>query len=52
MDDISSSLACSLAVSENNVHDQHPRYSDYKNEGKISESQRSRRLALIERQSK
>jgi hypothetical protein len=52
IDEIVAGLSNKMAVSENNVHDQHPRFCDYKNEGKISESQRARRISHLERQTK
>ncbi len=54
MDELLSDLSSSFAVSgENSSHSQqHPRWADFKNEGKVAEKQRSRRQLQIERQNK
>uniref|UniRef100_A0A915DGH4 Snurportin-1 n=1 Tax=Ditylenchus dipsaci TaxID=166011 RepID=A0A915DGH4_9BILA len=52
MDEIIAELSGAFSVSENSVHGEHPRFSQYKNEGKVSESQRARRLSHLERQAR
>lgn len=51
IDSIIEDMAGAFAVSENNIHDEHPRFSHYKNEGKIASNQRQRRKQFLERQS-
>lgn len=48
-DDLTASLEAGFAVTANNIYDQHPRFSMYKNEGKASESQRARRQECLDR---
>jgi hypothetical protein len=41
---------CSTSTEGENADAQHPRYSNYKNEGKIAEKQRERREEHLQRQ--
>ncbi|KAI1723265.1 snurportin1 domain-containing protein [Ditylenchus destructor] len=51
IDKLTSELSTSMAVSENNVYDEHPHFSKYKNIDKLSEKQRNRREEFLEKQS-
>ncbi|KAI1722839.1 snurportin1 domain-containing protein [Ditylenchus destructor] len=52
IDKLTSELSSSMAVSENNVYDEHPHFSKFKNVDKHSEKQRNRREEFLKRQTK
>lgn len=51
MEDLLADLSASFSVSgENSSYSQHPRWADFKNEGRVAEKQRSRRQVQLDRQ--